>query len=408
MNARPIFISVALAPFACPVIAQEELPIKPLDISVVGTMGRLERPVGQPRPLIQLAILLDTSGSMEGLIDQARAQIWSVVNEFALAEQNGVKPELQVALFHYGNDTLPPQEGYVQMLLPLTTDLDAISEKLFALTTNGGSEYCGWVIGSAVESLAWSESNDDLRVIVIAGNEGFDQGSDQKPYQKTIEAAVRKGIIVNTIFCGNDEEGRRTGWYDGAILGEGRYGSIDQNAVAVHIPAPQDEALLELNTRLNATYLAFGRAGEALRERQEAQDANATRAGRPAAAARVQAKASALYTNTLWDLVDAYQGKSVKLEELKDEELPEELRGKSIDEKKAYIEKKAAERAEVQKQIQELAKARETFIALKRRELAEQGTLLESALLTALKEQARTKHFRFANEATPARDGGGR
>lgn len=403
MNARPMI--VALASLAAPAIAQEE-PVKPLDVSVIGTMGALARPVERPRPLIQLAILLDTSGSMEGLIDQARSQIWSIVNEFATAEQNGVKPELQVALFHYGNDSLPPQEGFVQMLLPLTTDLDAVSEKLFALTTNGGSEYCGWVIGSAVESLAWSESESDLRVIVIAGNEGFDQGADQRPYQKTIEAAVRKGIIVNTIFCGDDEQGRRTGWYDGAILGEGRYGSIDQDAVAVHIPAPQDTALLELNTRLNATYLAFGAAGAAMRERQVAQDANASRAGQPAAAARIQAKAGALYSNTLWDLVDAYKERTINLDDLKDDELPEELRGKSIEEKKAIIEKKAAERAEVQKQIQELAQAREAFIARKRREMAEQGSLLESALLAALKEQAQAKNFRFAKET--AGDGGGR
>ena len=113
---------------------------------------------------------------MDGLIDQAKAQLWKVVNELARARRNGRHPQLEVALFEYGNNGLRESEGWLRMVSDLTTDLDLISEKLFGLTTNGGDEYCGEVIGRAVDRLSWSGSDDVLKVIYIAGNEPFDQG----------------------------------------------------------------------------------------------------------------------------------------------------------------------------------------------------------------------------------------
>src|SRR5882672_1910435 len=95
-------------------------------------------PKGEEAPVVQIAILLDTSGSMEGLIEQAKGQLWKIVNEFINARQNGKAPEVQVALFEYGKSTLPASEGYIRLIQPLTNDLDRISEDLFALKTNGG------------------------------------------------------------------------------------------------------------------------------------------------------------------------------------------------------------------------------------------------------------------------------
>src|SRR4051794_39426398 len=135
-----------------------------------------KEPARPPRPAVQLAILLDTSNSMDGLIDQAKTQLWSVVNEFVRARKDGRPPAIQVALFEYGKTTLPPGEGHVRLILPLTDDLDRVSEELFALKTNGGDEYCGWVIREAVNRLDWSRSSDVYKAIFIAGNEAFTQG----------------------------------------------------------------------------------------------------------------------------------------------------------------------------------------------------------------------------------------
>src|SRR5687767_734244 len=126
---------------------------------------------------IMLALLLDTSNSMDGLIEQAKSQLWKIVNELAGAQCiDGTRPDIKIALYEYGNDGLPSSEGYIRLVSPLTTDLDVISEKLFALRTNGGNEYCGYVINTSLKQLDWSQSMADLKMIFIAGNEPFTQG----------------------------------------------------------------------------------------------------------------------------------------------------------------------------------------------------------------------------------------
>ena len=232
-----------------------------------------KRPELPARATVQIAILLDTSNSMDGLIAQAKTQLWNVVNEFVRAKKNGRPPAMQVALFEYGKSSLSPGEGFVRLILPLTDDLDRVSEELFALKTNGGDEYCGWVIKDAVKRLDWSRSRDVYKAIFIAGNEPFTQGSVD--FRTSCKSAIERGILVNTIFCGSSGEGRQTGWNDGAILADGRYMSIDQNQKVVEIPTPQDAAIAKLGIELNKTYLPYGRMGQAGQARQSVQDANA-------------------------------------------------------------------------------------------------------------------------------------
>ena len=121
--------------------------------------------------LVQLAILLDTSNSMDGLIDQAKTQLWKIVNEMARSKRDGEIINLQVALYEYGNDGLSPDEGYIRLITPLTNDLDKISEELFKLKTNGGSEFCGTVISEAIKDLKWTKDMNNYKVMFIAGNE---------------------------------------------------------------------------------------------------------------------------------------------------------------------------------------------------------------------------------------------
>ena len=166
---------------------------------------------------IQLALLLDTSNSMDGLIDQAKSQLWKIVNELAAAKcADGKKPNIKIALYEYGNDGLPSSEGYIRLVSGLTDDLDVISEKLFALSTNGGNEYCGHVINTSLKQLEWSTSANDLKMIFIAGNEPFTQGSVS--YRTASAFAREKGVVVNTIFCGPFEDGISTSWKDGMSL----------------------------------------------------------------------------------------------------------------------------------------------------------------------------------------------
>ncbi|MEO0586594.1 MAG: VWA domain-containing protein, partial [Planctomycetota bacterium] len=117
-----------------------------------------EAPFAGERAAVDVALLLDTSNSMDGLISQAKTQLWTIVQQFARAKHAGQTPTLRVALFEYGNTNLPASEGYLRQVVPLTDDLDALSDALFALTTNGGDEYCGQVINEAVTRLDWSDA----------------------------------------------------------------------------------------------------------------------------------------------------------------------------------------------------------------------------------------------------------
>jgi hypothetical protein len=352
------------------------------------------------RPLVQMAILLDTSGSMSGLIDQARTELWSIVNEFIFAQRNGQQPEIHVALYEYGKSALPQKRGYIRQIVPLTTDLDKVSEELFALTTNGGAEYCGWVIQEATDGLEWSDSADDLKVIFIAGNEPFTQGPVD--YKGACGKAIAKGIIVNTIHCGPDQQGIDGKWKDGAVVADGRYLNINHNRQVVHIAAPQDKEIAELGARLNQTYIPYGLEGGAAQERQLEQDGNAMQASPQAVVQRAVTKSSANYVNAGWDLVDAVRNKQVDLEEVKSEELPEHMRIMNPDERTAYVEGQANQRAEIQAKIQLLNEQRRKYVAEQMKKQQGDEQTLGSAIREAIRTQARTKQFTFQPAPSPA------
>ena len=347
------------------------------------------------KPVVQMAILLDTSGSMEGLIEQAKSQLWKIVNTMATSKRNGQTPQLEVALYEYGKSTIPKSEGYLRMIVPMSRDLDLMSDELFKLKTNGGDEYCGQVIGAAVEGLKWSPSNKDYKVIFIAGNEPFTQGTVD--YRKTCKSAIEKGIIVNTIFCGNAQEGINTNWKDGADLADGQYMNIDHNKKAVYIKAPQDQKLAELGRQLNETYLAYGKAGKKKKEMQTRQDANAASVGGVAMVQRSVAKASKQYSNVGWDLVDAEKEGAVKVEELEEDALPEEMKKMSPKERKQFVKEMTEKRDKIQQKIKTLKKERDTYISKKRKEQAQENTL-DSAMISAIKQQAGKKNYKFEKE----------
>ncbi len=190
---------------------------------------------------IKVALLLDTSNSMDGLIDQAKAQLWDIVNELSYAKCKTQKPNLQIALYEYGNSSLSGREGYIRQVLSFSEDLDEISKELFSLTTNGGEEYCGQVIQTTLNQLDWGKDPDDLKLIFIAGNEPFTQGPIS--YKHATTNANEKDVTVNTIFCGNYNEGINTSWKDGADLTHGDYMAINQDRATVHIASPYDDEI---------------------------------------------------------------------------------------------------------------------------------------------------------------------
>jgi uncharacterized protein YdaT len=348
-------------------------------------------------PRIQLAILLDTSNSMDGLIEQTRNQLWQVVNEFAAAKQGGVTPILEIALFEYGNSGNARAAGYVRQLNGFTRELDAVSQGLFALTTNGGDEYCGYAIDTAIRDLQWSQSASDIKIIFIAGNESFAQGP--MPYQQAVRLARQQGISINTIHAGSHDAGVSDGWQAGALLAGGEYLSIDADQQVVHIEAPQDARIAELNARLNQTYLPYGSEGADKAKRQQEQDRMSSDIAVGLLAKRARSKASEFYANGDWDLVDAFREGEVAAEELaqmEDAALPEPMQGMSASQKLDYLQQKQAERQSIQQQILELSESRAVYVAEHKREQAAAPSVSD-ALSGAIRKQAEQKHFTFNN-----------
>jgi hypothetical protein len=340
---------------------------------------------------IMLALLLDTSNSMDGLIDQAKSQLWKIVNELAAAKCNdGSRPNIKIALYEYGNDNLPASEGYIRQVNGLTDDLDLISEKLFALSTNGGAEFCGYVIKTSLSQLAWSASTADLKMIFIAGNEPFTQGGVS--FREACALAKEKGVVVNTIHCGSYSEGLRTDWKSGADITGGSYMSIEQDRKTVYIPTPYDERIDAANDRLNNTYVYYGATGAYKKENQVSQDKNAESYSKEYKVERAVSKSSHAYKNSSWDLVDASKDNEKVLLETKEEDLPKEMKGMTTDQRKAFIKQKSDERKTIQLEIQSLNKKRMEYIASHTPQ-GNKEAMLDAAMINAIKQQAKTKNL---------------
>lgn len=339
-----------------------------------------------PRPAVDIAILLDTSNSMDGLIDQAKSQLWTIINEFAAAKRHGLTPTLRVALFEYGNTNLPASEGYIRQVVPLTDDLDALSEALFALTTNGGDEYCGQVIDEAIKRLDWTGEPNAYKAIFIAGNEPFTQGPVD--YTQSCAYAIQHGVIVNTIHCGDYSSGIEGMWRHGAQLAEGNYLNINQDQAVVQIETPQDAEMIQLNIELNNTYLWYGKEGRAAGARQMKQDKNAMSLGLSSSSQRIAAKASSVYQNSRVDLVDAVNDETVDLDAMEEAELPEAMKTMTEQQRRDFVKEHAEKRADIQARIKDLSKQRDAYVAQERKRLAEtEDDTLGNAVVQSIREQ---------------------
>ena len=339
---------------------------------------------------IKVALLLDTSNSMDGLINQAKTQLWEIVNELSYAKYGIQKPDLEIALYEYGNDHLESSDGFVRQVLAFNSDLDEISEKLFSLTTNGGKEYCGQVISASLKELAWGENNNDLRLIFIAGNEPFTQGKIN--YKEAITDAKEKDIIINTVFCGNYTQGISEMWKEGANLGGGDYMTINQNKKVIHIITPYDDDIIILNKKLNKTYIYFGNKGAVQYEKQAMQDKNATKFSSSVSVGRAISKSNRFYKNSSWDLIDKSEDKIIDYSEIKRIDLPKDLQKMSDIELKGHVEKLREERLLIKKRVNQLDKKRRTFIAKKKQESTKENEL-ESVIINAIKKQAIKKNY---------------
>lgn len=343
---------------------------------------------------VQIALLLDTSSSMDGLINQARSHLWNMVDQMGRmtrvvdGKTRGVRIEL--ALYEYGNQRLSRESGYIRQVLPFTSDLDKVSETLHGLFTNGGDEYVGQAIEEAVTKLEWSKDPAALKFVFVAGNEEFDQGPVSAA--QAMAAAEKHDISVQLIYCGPEHPT----WKSAAVLARSDLMTIDQNHVARHIPAPQDDEILRLANELNTTYLAYGVQGQASFARQADADKSSAKLSKKVAIERSQLKAKGSYDNRSWDVVDAIASNSKFLEQTSDDQLPAELRGKTLAEKQQLVAERTAARAALKAKIAKLEAERASFLQAEQAKLGKDAAQsLETEVMKSTKKVATKKGYKL-------------
>ena len=341
-------------------------------------------------PKIQAAILLDVSGSMQGLIEQAKAQLWNMMNVMGRVHCTDGTPQIEVALYEYGRRTNNQADGFVRRVSSFTSDLDSLSKMLFGLTIDGSEEYCTQAIYQSLKGLSWDTSKASYKVIFIAGNEDFMQGT--LPYEQACKEAKQMGVIVNTIYCGPRNKGIDERWDLGNQCGNGAYTNINHNLKLEDDPTPFDTALITLNTQFNATYLPYGERGARAYAQQAEVDKLNFGVGRKVAAHRVLVKSqSRLYENSQWDLVDALDDDSTLLSRLDRSTLPDTLRGKTTTQLQTIVRAKKMQRGQIQQQIAQVQQQRDAYLVQERLKQASRTELatLETEIERIIRDQVK-------------------
>lgn len=343
------------------------------------------------KPVVQIALLLDTSNSMDSLIDQAKKQLWKIVNELITSEKEGEKPVVELALYEYGNDKLPKENGYIRQITGFTTNLDSVWKELSNLKTSGGYEYTGWVIKDAVENLNWRKEDDVYKAIFIAGNEPFTQGPVD--FRESIKKAKEKGIFVNTIYCGSRQKGISEQWAFAAKLADGEFSNISDRIAISDVSTPYDDRIINLSAKLDDTAIYYGKTREGV-----SNSKNHIYIGAPKAvlAERAVYKANTINEmNMPEDIVWAIENKKIKIEDIKKEELPENLRNLTKQELEKLIKEKIEERKKIKNEINRLYQEREEYLINYENKSQGDFQTLSTALIETVKKQARIKGFKF-------------
>jgi len=333
--------------------------------------------------------VLDTTGSMGGLIEGAKLKIWSIANQMVSAKPT---PRLKIALIGYRDRG----DEYVTRIYDLSEDIDAVYANLQKFEAGGGDtpESVNQALHEAVAKVAWSADRGVLKIIFLVGDcpPHMDYPDDVK-YPKTCEAAVKKDLIINTVQCGNHGETTPV-WQDIAGRAEGKFVAIGQSGDMQVVSTPMDAELAKLNAEVGRTLVPYG--SERKRGEVMAKQVAAEAAAAPAAADRLAYNASTgKAVQGGGDLVDDLKDNRVKLEEVKADELPAEMKNLTKEQQAAYLKAKAEERQKVQARIAELVKKRQEYINEEMRKAAGKGGFDEQvrAIVT---EQAKSKGIKYA------------
>lgn len=320
-------------------------------------------------PRIEVVFVLDTTGSMSGLIEGAKQKIWSIANAMASAKP---RPQIKIGLVAYRDRG----DDYITKLTPMTDDLDAVYSDLMKFSAGGGGdtpESVNQALHEAYTKFAWTPSSGEgkntLRLIYLVGDAPPHMDYEQDiSFKTTCTEAIKNGITINTVQCGSIAEATPV-WKEIAQKTDGEYFAIEQSGGMRVVESPFDADLAKLGTELESTVVAYGGQREQAAQNEKMVAASALSAAPKAPTAskadRAMYKASEAGMMSLCgsnDLVQACLDKTVDLATLPEDQLPENMKKMTLDERKAYIAKQTEERKLRQSKIQDLSKKREEFV----------------------------------------------
>ena len=399
----PFWLTLTVASICVTVLfAQEkgiEVPGKPAEAQVAAQATPVET------PQIEVCFVLDTTGSMGGLIQGAKDKIWSIANELILAEPT---PQIKFGLIGYRD----LGDAYVTKVTDLTDDLDEIHTQLMAFAADGGGdmpESVNQALNEAVTQMTWSKGRRVLKIVFLVGDAPPQMGYDEIKYPEICEAAMGKSLIINTIQCGTIG-GTAEIWKEIARLAEGQYTAILQSGGTVAIATPFDKEVSALNVRLNGTVVGYGdaavqaaTASKLMNNESSKAEAIADRANyysRKRAGGGVGGGGLGQVVGGQDDLVQQLMNDEVDLDSLDESKLPAELKNMTTEEQKAAIEKKVAERLVLQKEMDVLVKKRTDYINAEKEKLSAAGEVdsFDIKVKEMILEQGATRGINFNRE----------
>jgi Mg-chelatase subunit ChlD len=368
---------------------------------VPGNTGIPQQPLA-PAPAadaakIEVVFVLDTTGSMSGLIQAAKDKIWSIASTMASAQP---APEIRVGLVAYRDRG----DAYVTRVIDLSDDLDSMYASLIDFEAGGGGdgpESVNQALQDAIHRISWSEQEDAYQVVFLVGDAPphMDYQDDVK-YPVTLAEAARRGIVVNTIRCGGNGQTERE-WRTIAAATQGEYFTVEQSGSAIAMASPYDAELAALAAELDGTRLYYGSAEE-LAGRQRKQDATAKLRGRASEAAQARRAAfnvSASGEKNLFgdnDLVSDLAEGIVKLDEIETEQLPASLQAMSPEERDVAVRENVERRDELKRKIGALSEQREAYLAAEVESLEDKEESLDHRIFEAVKDQAGKRGLEYS------------
>lgn len=386
-----LFLFTAATVIAYPII--KERSNTPIDTAVAVLPS-------SDKPKIEVVFVLDTTGSMSGLIGAAKEKIWSIASTMASAQS---APEIKMGLVAYRDRG----DAYVTKVVDLSSDLDSMYATLMDFKAQGGGdgpESVNQALHDAVHKMSWSQNQDTYKVVFMVGDAPphMDYQDDVK-YPVTVKLAQGKGILINTIQCGLDGNTKHQ-WQQIAQLGGGDYFQVEQAGSAVAVVTPYDKKLAEISKEIEETRLFFGDKATKAKQRikNAATDKLRAMASEAALARRAEFNASASGKENMYgrnELVESISSGVVDLEEIDADQLPEPMQAMSPAEQKSLIEEKAGQRQRLEQELKIASQERNDYLKKEAEKAGGYKDSLDDKIYSAVREQAGKKGFVYKSDA---------